>query len=126
MIRLRTLLAALLMLILPLQGIAAGFAPLHRLAEAGAAGNLPCHEVTALDSTAIAPEHGEAEGDGTPTSPAPRDVDAASHLCCHQVLSCAANVSPPTPSQKFGDVPRFVLPLATLFIPDSPDRPPRG
>jgi hypothetical protein len=32
----------------------------------------------------------------------------------------------PAVARKFADVSRLVLPLATLFIPDSPDRPPRG
>ena len=32
----------------------------------------------------------------------------------------------PAVARKFGDVSQFVLPLATLYIPDSPDRPPRG
>ena len=54
------------------------------------------------------------------------DADAANHLCCHQVFTCAPTRVLNTPAHKFSEVSRFVLPLATLFIPDSPDRPPRG
>ena len=100
------------MLILPLQGLAAAIAPLQNANHAAAA--MPCHEHAAQDT-----HH-------APASDAPADTDATNHLCCHTIFTCATGCAPATPAHKFGDVTRFVLPLATLFIPDAPDRPPRG
>ena len=116
----------LLLMLLPLQGMAAAFAPLHRMLAGSTAVNLPCHEQQAATGSA---HHHDGSGSEHATAPAthelPRDTDAASHLCCHQVLSCSGMHAPAMPSHKFSDVSRFVLPLATLFIPESPDRPPR-
>ena len=112
------LLLLILMLILPVQGIATVFAPVHKAMNTQAAG-MPCHDAgtTQHDQTANA----------SPAAPDTKhDSDTASHLCCHQVSTCVPTQVSITPAQKFFDVSRFVLPLATLFIPDSPDRPPRG
>ncbi len=113
MYELRKLLMLLLMLILPVQGLAAVYTPLHKtLGQAVDA--MPCHDQQAA-------HHADDNNTG-----AAHDTDAASHLCCHQVFTGAASSVLTTAAHKFSDIPRFVLPLATLFIPDSPDRPPRG
>ncbi len=117
----RKLLLLLMMLLLPLQGVAAAFAPMlmarHSAGDASALAAMPCHE------HAGAPQASAAD---VPMSETTHDNGPANHLCCHQVLSCAPSFGLPATAQKFSDVSRFVLPLATLFIPDSPDRPPRG
>jgi len=118
--KLHRLLLLVMMLVLPVQGIAAAFAPLHKAATQS--GATPCHDASGMAQTSA---HGE-----TPAAPHDRhqnpDGDAASHLCCHQVVTAATLSLPASPAQKFSDVLRFALLLATLFIPDSPDRPPRG
>lgn len=118
MTRTRALLILLLSLILPLQGLAAALAPLHRASNADAVSALPCHEL-AVDAGAQ-PSSGHAPDSNTPVS------DIMAHACCHPVFSCAPAACLMPTARKFSDVPRFVLPLATLYIPDSPDRPPRG
>ena len=108
----------ILMLILPVQGIATVFAPVHKAMNTQSAA-MPCHDASAT-------RHNPA-ADSAPAAPdAAQDTDAASHLCCHQVSTCVPTQVLVTPAQKFFEVSRFVLPLATLFIPESPDRPPRG
>jgi len=99
-------------LILPLQGAAAALSPLQYANNPAAA--MPCHEHAAQDT-----QH-------APASDAPGDSTAANHLCCHTIFTCASACAPAVPAHKFGDVTPSVLPLATLFIPDAPDRPPRG
>jgi hypothetical protein len=108
----RKLLTVLLMLILTLQGAAVAYASLQNTAHPAAA--MPCHEHAAQDTH------------NAPASSAPGEMDITNHLCCHSIFTCATACALTTPAQKFGDVTRFVLPLATLFIPDAPDRPPRG
>lgn len=122
MTRARALLVLLLTLILPLQGLAAALAPLHRalnVNNADAVSAMPCHEHMTHTGEAQAPT-GHAPESDAPAS------DIMAHACCHQVFSCAPSVYLPAAARKFSDVPRFVLPLATLYIPDSPDRPPRS
>lgn len=119
MSRLRKLLMVLLLLILPVQGFAAAYAPIHKaLGSQGehgshAAAVMPCHEQPAASHANHQPVT-----DG--------DTDSTSHLCCQQVFTGATSSAWPSPAHKFSDVSLFVLPLFTLFIPDSPDRPPRG
>ncbi len=116
--RLRKLLMLVLMLILPLQGAAALVAPLTMLAANGATATpavaaMPCHDYGARH---------QPVADGTaPGTPADNN-----HLCCHVVFSATAANTLNTVARKFSDVTRAVLPLTTLFIADSPDRPPRG
>jgi hypothetical protein len=133
MLRLRKLLMLLMMLVLPAQGIAAVFAPLHKaLATPSAA--MPCHDShNSHNSDANFAQHEtyatyyKAGEETTAPDNAPNtETDSANHLCCHQVYTCTPSRALTTPAQKFSDVSRFVLPLTTLFIPDSPDRPPRG
>ena len=119
--RLRKLLILLVMLVLPIQGWAAVFSPLHRAINAPSASAVPCHQTehhTTQVGQSSAVEH---------TGGISHDTDTANHLCCHHVFSCApTRAIKNTAAHKFSTVSRFVLPLATLFIPDSPDRPPRG
>ncbi len=114
----RKLLTLLLMLTLPLQGLATVYAPL-RQAMNPAANAMPCHE-----HSGMAAVHDAA--DSVPTHAPTRDADLTNHQCCHQVFTCASACAPSPAAHKFADVSRSVLPLATLYIPDSPDRPPRG
>ncbi|MBM3343426.1 MAG: hypothetical protein FJY56_15155 [Betaproteobacteria bacterium] len=129
--RTRALLVLLLALILPIQGLAAAFAPLHRALNADnthgahAMAAMPCHEHKAPPGAQHAPTHDEAAGGHAPEGETPV-ADIMAHACCHQVFNTAPSMYLAPAARKFSDVPRFVLPLATLYIPDSPDRPPRG
>jgi hypothetical protein len=125
MTRARALLILLLTLILPLQGLAAALAPLHRALNPHAVSAMPCHEQLVHAGAQHAPAHGEAPPSHAPESDTPV-TDIMAHACCHQVFSCAPSAYLAPSARKFSDVPRFVLPLATLYIPDSPDRPPRS
>ena len=111
MSRTRILIILLLALILPVQGIAAAFAPVHRAMNPVAMAAMPCHTQS---------------GDHAPASTNQQDNDLVPHACCHQVMNAVSGALVPAVARKFGDVSQFVLPLATLYIPDSPDRPPRG
>lgn len=123
--RARVLLIMLLSLILPVQGLAAAFAPLHRAMNADAVSAMPCHEHLAHAGAHHSPAPEQAPAAHAPESDT-HAADVLAHVCCHQVFSCAPSVYLPPAARKFSDVPRFVVPLATLYIPDSPDRPPRG
>jgi hypothetical protein len=123
--RASVLLIMLLSLILPVQGLAAAFAPLHRALNADAVSAMPCHEHLAHAGAQHSPAPEQAPAGHAPESDT-QASDVVAHACCHQVFSCAPSVYLPPAARKFSDVPRFVLPLATLYIPDSPDRPPRG
>ncbi len=110
-------LTLLLLLTLPLQGMAAALAPVYQAMNGPAFMMPPCHEQAAV---AEHPSPGGHDGGMA------HDGDAINHGCCHQVLSCASCSALVAGTRKFGDVPHAVRTLATLYIPDSPDRPPRG
>ncbi len=119
---LRKLLVLLMMLTLPVQGFAAAYGPIHKVAgdiatAAQGTTTMPCHEQPS------SPAH---HADAQPAGTAPVIGDDTSHQCCHQVFTGIASNVFTTPAHKFSDMPLFVLALHTLFIPDSPDRPPRG
>ena len=116
--KLRKLLIVLLLLILPVQGFAAAYAPMHKMMSAQENAAMPCHDQHATHATT------QPEGDSAPG--AAHDTDSTSHLCCQQVFSGATSSAWPTAAHKLSDVSLFVRPLYTPFIPDSPDRPPRG
>ena len=113
---LRKLLVLLLMLTLPVQGFAAAYGPMHKaagdIASAAQSTTMPCHEQPA------SPAH--------PAGTLPAAGDDTSHQCCHQVFTAMTSSVLNNPAHKFSDMPLFVLTLHTLFIPESPDRPPRG
>lgn len=115
---LRKLMMVLLVLILPVQGVAAAFAPLHQATDPQSAA-VPCHghQADAQDS------HPSPHGGTSGTHP---DNDATSHMCCHQVFSCAPATAVNTVAQKVSDAPQTVPLLHAFFVPDSPYRPPRG
>ena len=118
MVRLRKLLMLLTMLLLPLQGWAATHA--RMLTTTGAqAEAMPCHEHPAMHHSGQPAANEGMSGNA-------HDTGTANHLCCHQVFTCTPFAVLNNPAQKFSGVSPFVLPLLTLFIPDSPDRPPRG
>jgi len=116
--RLRKLLMVLLVLILPVQGVAAAFAPLHQAADPQSAAT-PCHGHHADAQNSHPSHHGGTTGTDL-------DSDATSHMCCHQVFSCAPTTAMSTVAQKISDTPRTVPLLHAFFVPDSPYRPPRG
>jgi len=116
---LHKLLVLLLVLILPVQGVAAVFAPLHQAADQQSMSTMPCH-----GHQAEAQDNHHANNDSTTSTNS--DGDAASHMCCHQVFSCAPTAGLNTAAQKISDVPQTAPLLHTLFVPDSPYRPPRG
>lgn len=124
MSRLRSAIIVLMMLILPVQGFAAAYAPMHKSMGREAAAAMPCHEPSVQQS---APSHDvRLSADDGSNAGAAQDSDAASHLCCQQVFTGSTSSVLTTAAHKFSDVSRFISPLVTLFIPDSPDRPPRG
>ncbi len=110
-------LTLLLMLTLSLQGMAAALAPVHKAVNGPGSTMPPCHE------QAAAADHQSSGGHAGGMA---HDGDTINHGCCHQVLSCAPCDVLVSGAHKFGDVPHAVRMLATLYIPDSPDRPPRG
>jgi hypothetical protein len=122
--RLRSAIIVLMMLILPMQGFAAAYAPMHKSMGREAATAMPCHEPSTQQSVPSHDMHWSADDASSPG--AAQDSDAASHLCCQQVFTGATSSVLTTAAHKFSDVSRFISPLVTLFIPDSPDRPPRG
>jgi hypothetical protein len=124
MSRLRSAIIVMMMLILPVQGFAAAYAPMHKSMGREAAATMSCHEPSAQQS---APSHDiRLSADDGSNSDAAQDSDAASHLCCQQVFTGATSSVLAAAAHKFSDVSRFISPLVTLFIPDSPDRPPRS
>ena len=123
---LRKLLLLLIMLLLPLQGVAAAIMPMQKASgQAGAA--MPCLEHLGHNAAQQLP-HSKVMQSVDHSAPAgnDHDSDTTNHLCCHQVYTGTSSRAIASPAHKFFDVSRVVLPLATLFIPDSPDRPPRG
>ncbi len=119
--KLRKLLMLLLMLILPVQGFAAAYAPIHKALGGAARGEaMPCHEQPSQPSASA---HHATDGSTTGST---YDTSDTNHLCCQQVFTGATTSAHVSRAHKFSDVSPFVLPLYTLFIPDSPDRPPRG
>jgi len=117
--RLHKLLTVFLLLVLPAQGIAATYSPLHKMQVVQSAAEMPCHGDHAHHGTATTTGDSTQQNSGS-------DTDAAGHICCHQVLSCAPSAEIRTATQKVSDVPQAVLLLHTLFVPESPYRPPRG
>ena len=118
---LRKFLVLLLMLTLPVQGFAAAYGPMHKAAgnidSAAQGATMPCHEH---------PSSSAHHADSQPAGTLPAVGDDTSHQCCHQVFTGITSSAFANPAHKFSDMPVFVLALHTLFIPDSPDRPPRG
>jgi hypothetical protein len=123
--RLRQIAAWLLMLALPLQGIAA-YAPLAPCGDEHAAASQQAHDHDAQaghHAQAAADHHaaaGQQHHDHEPAN------DASGHSCCHHVFTGAATgATPQPPEAPLAVIPRISL-LNTLFIPELPQRPPRA
>lgn len=103
-----------MLLILPLQGVAAILAPLLHCAP--------------QDTQTVAEHASHGHHDGVQQNGSQPDADHeyTAHQCCHHVFSgaVATNIRtvPPAPLT----VQPVILLLATLFIPDLPLHPPRG
>lgn len=119
--RLHALLIALLLIALPLQGIAA-FTPVaactgHPAAKNGSPAQHHAPAVATHHDAAL-PDHHQGDADPAKTT--------GGHTCCHHVVSAVPPLlitSPPEAPQIF--VARISL-LDTLFIPERPQRPPRA
>lgn len=117
--RLRALLIAVLLLALPLQGLAA-YLP------AMSCGDMPSmHGNThGLEHGQHAPEHAAMDHHHQDEN-APAE-QAGGHSCCHHVVSAGA----PALITGLSETPRILVPrifsLATLHIPELPQRPPRA
>jgi len=116
---LRTLLTAILLIALPLQGVAA-YMPMIACAD-GHAAQSDAHQ----HSSQADPEHDTAAHDhhqGNTDS----TESAGGHSCCHHVVSAAVPTLiasiPAAPSILAARIPL----LYTLFIPELPQRPPRA
>lgn len=114
---LRTLLVAILLIALPLQGVAA-YAPMIACTDGHAAGSDGHPHPAQADTTHGSTVH-DHQGGGEPAE------SPGGHSCCHHVVSAVTPallaltpVAPPIP------VPRVSL-LSTLYIPELPQRPPR-
>ena len=128
--RAMSLIILLLAFILPVQGIAAALAPAHRAMNPDTMAATPCHAQVGEHEGQPASHPTTGAMQHAPDSSHPHNgdhtSDLAPHACCHQVMNAAPGGLLPAVARKFADVSRFVLPLATLYFPDSPDRPPRG
>lgn len=116
---LRALLIALLLIALPLQGIAA-FAPKAACADHHAAQGGEHHHAAQTGKTDNAPAHDHHQNNNDPAE------TAGGHSCCHNVTSAAAPalvLPPPEAPQILAT--RIPL-LNTLYIPELPQRPPRA
>lgn len=129
----RSALAALLILALPLQGLAA-FAPATPCGEEhatmhgdtthhAAADTVKNHSThTGHDQASAGHDH-HAPDNSTPA----QDISFGSgHNCCHHVFTGVPPVAAPTPPEAPNAVMPRVSLLATLFIPELPQRPPRA
>jgi hypothetical protein len=116
LVPLRQILLALLLLVLPFQALAAVVGP------------LVCHSSTEQNTHASYEDHHDHSaphdhgGDG-----GTQGNDHGGHLGCHHFFSAVPLTEQPAPSA--ADLPVFQTSLsllATLFIPELPQRPPRS
>jgi hypothetical protein len=120
--RVRLFAAWLLMLALPLQGIAA-YAPLMPCGDEHAAVQQMHDHGAHSDHHAQPADHHAAT---TPSHDHEPANDASGHSCCHHVFTGAAAATTPLPREApLAVIPRISL-LNTLFIPELPQRPPRA
>ena len=115
----RALLVAMLLIALPMQGIAA-YVPMVACADGHAASNDGHQHTAAADPAHDSTAHDHHQGNSEPADP------AGGHSCCHHVVSAAAPAllisTLAAPSILVAHVPL----LNTLFIPELPQRPPRA
>jgi len=121
--RVRLFAAWLLMLALPLQGIAA-YAPLMPC------GDEPATAQLTQDHSTHGGHHAQLADHAATADQQPHDHEAASessgHACCHHVFTGAATSTTPLPPEAPLAVIQHISLLNTLFIPDLPQRPPRA
>lgn len=115
----------LLMLILPMQAVAA-YAPVMPCGKQEGAMQ-QAHE-SGMDhhSMAASDDHGQSPCTEHQSQGNTAGHDFDGHSCCHQVFTGAASVTLPFAPE----APRVITPhvplLNTLFIPELPQRPPRA
>lgn len=113
----------LLLLALPVQGLAA-FSPSASCTDSPASAHVtqsPHSDSHQHHSPSAQHEH-PADQQHDDSQPA----DQAGHSCCHHVFSgLPSTVIPGTPAPPLAVTPRVLL-LSTLFIPELPQRPPRA
>jgi hypothetical protein len=113
----------LLLLALPMQGLAA-FTPSARCSDAPAgqtaSGGHADHHGIAAEAHAQPADHHHQQSDGQSAE------QASGHSCCHHVFSGVPSAAiPGMPAPPRSITPRVLL-LATLYIPELPQRPPRA
>lgn len=110
--------ALLMLLLLPLQGLAAVVTPMLCLAGTH-------HESMAVAAPVQHEGCHEAIADTDPSAPGGTHGNMANHLCCNFVLSVFALplVEPPGLASA---TPLYVPSFLLLFVPELPQRPPRG
>jgi hypothetical protein len=117
----------LLMLILPLQAVAA-YAP--AAAACGDQHAAAMHQTEADHSghhaMAAAADHGQQSANEHQHHDSSPSNDFDGHSCCHQVLTGAASVALPFAPESPRVILQRVSLLNTLFIPELPQRPPRA
>lgn len=117
----------LLMLILPLQAVAA-YAP--AAAACGDQHAAAMHQTEADHSghhaMAAAADHGQQSANEHQHHESSPSNDFDGHSCCHQVFTGAASVALPFAPESPPVILQRVSLLNTLFIPELPQRPPRA
>jgi hypothetical protein len=114
----------LALLVLPLQGMASALSSLvctgHDTAADAAVETSDGHHHAAAHDDAVVHDHSVGGTGGNANS------DHSNHLCCHHFASAAPAAVDKAPNT---DLPVFVPALSsleTLFVPEKPQRPPRG
>ncbi len=122
----RLIAAWLLMLALPLQGIAA-YAPVSRCGDEHAAAMQQTHLSHDGHHAMAAADHGQQpQHAGHEHHDDSQTGEAAGHSCCHHLFTGAAPAAMPgSPQAPNAVIPRISL-LITLYIPELPQRPPRA
>lgn len=120
--RVRLIAVWLLLLALPVQGLAA-FTPSARCADAPSgqtsSGAHADHHGVAAETHAYPADH-QQQNDGQPAE------QTSGHSCCHHVFSGVPSAAiPGMPAPPPSITPRVLL-LATLYIPELPQRPARA
>jgi hypothetical protein len=110
--------ALMLLLVLPLQGLAAALAPLH------------CYtQKPAIESAVLSGAHDEAahHGHGSDHAPAGQgNSDYTGHLCCHLAFTAVPAIAiPAIPAEPTAYV-ALASATASLFVPERLRRPPRA
>lgn len=119
---LRLIAVWLLLLALPVQGLAA-FTPLARCADAPSSHAM--HDSQQNHHGVASEAHDHDTGHSQQDEGQPVD-QANGHSCCHHVFSGVPSAAiPGMPAPPSGITPRVSL-LATLYIPELPQRPPRA